>query len=217
MAKKQRTFKISIGTTFSGIGAIEHAFERLNIKHKLVFACDNGGIELFNNKIIDRFIYIDDEIKFLTNHIKNLDLNSEDKYKAKLFSELNKINDIYIELKNKSSLTCFNDMKVFVTQAINLLKEKQLNVREYENKDLDISDYIYLAMELKKSLKSHPKNFKELEAITKDKEFRVLRKEIKEICKKLSQLHESILTLEEIDHIQKLSTNKEKKEYVDSL
>ena len=28
---------------FSGIGAIEHAFERLGLKHEIVFACDNDA------------------------------------------------------------------------------------------------------------------------------------------------------------------------------
>ena len=31
---------VRIGTLFSGIGAIEHAFQRLNLKHKIVFAGD---------------------------------------------------------------------------------------------------------------------------------------------------------------------------------
>ena len=34
--------KIRLATVFSGIGAIEFAFKRLNIPHELVFACDNG-------------------------------------------------------------------------------------------------------------------------------------------------------------------------------
>ena len=33
--------KIRLATVFSGIGAIEHAFNRLNIKNEIVFACDN--------------------------------------------------------------------------------------------------------------------------------------------------------------------------------
>ncbi|MFY7729005.1 MAG: DNA cytosine methyltransferase [Flavobacterium sp.] len=32
---------VKIATMFSGIGAIEHAFERLNIKSEIIFACDN--------------------------------------------------------------------------------------------------------------------------------------------------------------------------------
>ena len=34
--------KIRLATIFSGIGAVEFALKRLNINHKLVFACDNG-------------------------------------------------------------------------------------------------------------------------------------------------------------------------------
>lgn len=37
---------IKLATVFSGIGAIEFAFRRLNIKHELVFACDNGEREI---------------------------------------------------------------------------------------------------------------------------------------------------------------------------
>lgn len=33
--------KIRLATMFSGIGSIEHALERLNLKHEIVFACDN--------------------------------------------------------------------------------------------------------------------------------------------------------------------------------
>lgn len=33
---------INIATVFSGIGAVEHALERLNIPHHIEFACDNG-------------------------------------------------------------------------------------------------------------------------------------------------------------------------------
>lgn len=35
-----RTCELNIGTLFSGIGAIEHAFHRLNLKHNIVFAGD---------------------------------------------------------------------------------------------------------------------------------------------------------------------------------
>ena len=42
---KEKTFEfpertVRLGTVFSGIGAIEHAFQRLKLKHKIVFAGD---------------------------------------------------------------------------------------------------------------------------------------------------------------------------------
>lgn len=37
--------KIKIATVFSGIGAVEFAFKRMNIDTKIIFACDNGEID----------------------------------------------------------------------------------------------------------------------------------------------------------------------------
>lgn len=41
--------KIRLATVFSGIGAIEFALRRLNIEHEIVFACDNGEVEIDYN------------------------------------------------------------------------------------------------------------------------------------------------------------------------
>lgn len=38
--------KIKLATVFSGIGAVEHALDRMNIAHEIVFASDNGDIEI---------------------------------------------------------------------------------------------------------------------------------------------------------------------------
>lgn len=37
---------IKLGTAFSGIGAIEQALKRMNLKHEILFAIDNGNIEI---------------------------------------------------------------------------------------------------------------------------------------------------------------------------
>ena len=37
---------IKLGTVFSGIGSIEQALKRLKVDHEIIFACDNGDIEL---------------------------------------------------------------------------------------------------------------------------------------------------------------------------
>ena len=36
--------KIKIATVFSGIGAIEQAFKRMDLDHEILFACDNGNV-----------------------------------------------------------------------------------------------------------------------------------------------------------------------------
>lgn len=42
--------KIRLATVFSGIGAIEFAFRRLNIPYEVIFACDTGEREIFYDK-----------------------------------------------------------------------------------------------------------------------------------------------------------------------
>ncbi len=42
---------IKLATVFSGIGAIEHALQRMNIDNKIVFACDNGDVEILTKDI----------------------------------------------------------------------------------------------------------------------------------------------------------------------
>ncbi|MBM6616987.1 DNA cytosine methyltransferase [Bacillus suaedaesalsae] len=37
---------LRIASVFSGIGSVEYALKRLNIPHEIIFACDNGDIEL---------------------------------------------------------------------------------------------------------------------------------------------------------------------------
>ena len=39
---------IKLATVFSGIGSIEWALKRLNVEHEIVFACDNGEIDIPN-------------------------------------------------------------------------------------------------------------------------------------------------------------------------
>ena len=42
---------IKLATVFSGIGAIEHALQRMGLEHKIVFACDNGDLDIFVKEI----------------------------------------------------------------------------------------------------------------------------------------------------------------------
>ena len=40
---------IRLATLFSGIGSIEQALDRINVPHEIVFACDNGDVEIEYN------------------------------------------------------------------------------------------------------------------------------------------------------------------------
>lgn len=75
---------IKLATVFSGIGAVEQALKKLNLKHEIIFACDNGERELELTK---------EEIIAKT---KKFTASNREKFVEKLYEETNKKN--YMEI-----------------------------------------------------------------------------------------------------------------------
>ena len=91
---------IRLGTVFSGIGAIEHALKRMGIKHKIIFACDNGDIEILSKKIGMNLDEIKSELILLSDTIHRINSNDEyqDVYKAQLTNMLGEASKELTEL-----------------------------------------------------------------------------------------------------------------------
>lgn len=68
---------LKLGTIFSGIGAIEHALDRLNIPYQIEFACDNGDVDILSKSIDDKISAINLELlelrELLLGETKNRD------------------------------------------------------------------------------------------------------------------------------------------------
>ena len=64
---------IRLATCFSGIGAIEHALNRMGIDNEIVFACDNGDVDILSKKISLDIEEIEYEFVLLESMIKELD------------------------------------------------------------------------------------------------------------------------------------------------
>ena len=81
---------IRLATVFSGIGAIEHALQRMNLEHQLVFACDNGDVEIFAKDIGMNVDAIEEELIALENTIAEIQFDNEveDLYKNQLVGML---------------------------------------------------------------------------------------------------------------------------------
>lgn len=71
---------LKLGTVFSGIGAIEHALQRMHIDYQIVFACDNGEIDIFNVKLNNNIAEIYKLLKKLSNEINALNFVVDDDY-----------------------------------------------------------------------------------------------------------------------------------------
>lgn len=219
---------IRLGTVFSGVGAIEHAFKRLNLEHKIIFACDNGGVDIFGKKIGDNFLEIDEEIIYLDKIIKNLNIPNFEGYIDKLKNDLEILIVEVSNLKN-NFLSRDIDIQGIKEQLKLIFKEIDFtDTKEFKKfiplENQDISKILILVNELEKYI---TKNFIDnhflkgkaeyLKKVTKNKEYRKMRREIKEIPKKLSELHSTIKTLEVLSELSKISKYEDKKRYVDSL
>lgn len=219
---------IRLGTVFSGVGAIEHALKRLNLEHKIVFACDNGGVDIFGKKIGDNFLEIDEEIIYLDKIIKNLNIPNFEEYTDKLKNDLEvlvlEVSNIKINFLNRDI-----DIQEIKKQLKLVYDEIDFsNIKEFKKfipiENQDISNILVLVNELEKYitknfidnyfLKEKAKYFKK---VTENKEYRKMRREIKEVPKKLSELHSTIKTLEVLSELSKINEYEEKKRYVDSL
>ena len=88
---------IRLATVFSGIGAIEHALDRMQLEHEIVFACDNGDVDILTKEIAMNVDDIGVELTDLKKSISIIHNNGEvqDLYKEQLFGMLNEANSEY--------------------------------------------------------------------------------------------------------------------------
>lgn len=97
MLQRKAIIMIRLATVFSGIGAIEHALDRMELDSKIVFACDNGDVEILTKEIGMDIDMIGDELKSLSDSIKDISFNDEyeDLYKNQLKGMLSEAQSEY--------------------------------------------------------------------------------------------------------------------------
>lgn len=109
--------KLHLATVFSGIGAIEHTLDRMNIPHDIVFACDNGDVDVLSKKIPENISEIENELSELTKEINKIEVQSdEDKlYKSELDLILSKTNE---EVRVYKSMSLSNSTENKISRKI---------------------------------------------------------------------------------------------------
>ena len=88
---------LKLATVFSGIGAIEHALERMDIPFEIEFACDSGDVNIFSKKVPFDLYIISKELSDLSNIIKKDKKNyiKFKKLKHKYEEAISMIEEIY--------------------------------------------------------------------------------------------------------------------------
>lgn len=101
---------IRLATAFSGIGAIEHALNRMGLENEIVFACDNGDVNILKKDVDTDIDEIETELESLSELIEEININDnvEDLYKNQLEGML------------RASMTEFHE----VDEQLNNVEEK---------------------------------------------------------------------------------------------
>ncbi len=119
---------IRLATCFSGIGAIEHALNRMGIDNEIVFACDNGDVDVLTKEIPLDIAEIEEEFDKLKDIISQIE---EDDYKDELKKDLERDYELFKRqkelLQNVDSNICDDLFHIFesVTASEDVSKKRK--------------------------------------------------------------------------------------------
>lgn len=128
---------IRLATVFSGIGAIEHALQRMNLENEIVFACDSGDVEILTKDIGMNIDEIGAELKSLDKIIKKIQFNDEieDLYKNQLLNMLSEATSEFESVMEQIKGVPNSDDS-FATDALNKIVSmegvKKSRIKEYK-------------------------------------------------------------------------------------
>lgn len=123
---------IKLATCFSGIGAIEHALNRMGVDNEIVFACDNGDVDILSKEIPLDIPKIRAEFVSLEDIISKI---KEDEYKEELQKDLLRDDELF-----KTQVTGLNALKkehsdavIRIFKAVSSMPDvKAARTKEYE-------------------------------------------------------------------------------------
>ncbi len=229
---------IKLATVFSGIGAIEHALERMQLEHEIVFACDNGDVELDMPKVRIDVDSMEKELDVLKKTIKKVSGKIHDEeaidYAAQLGVMVAGVENEYQKLINKLNVTEDNasivealmpQVGVDVISAIeNTTASKKKKYQELssilESKPSSIEAKLFFLLRLALTLDEDGfvSETKELQNIYAQYKFaKRIVKSGRDICERLEMLHDKLFYLDTNNDLRQLESYEERKAYVDKL
>lgn len=166
---------IKLATVFSGIGAIEHALDRMGIEHEIVFACDNGDVDILSKKVkcsLNDILY---EINELTTIIEKIKAGNEEDiiYKNDLTYDLDKCKKIVNEISPNKATD--ESSKIFISKIreicdnLSMLHEKintfyilkELDkINSYEDKKTYVDNLYFEKKKNNRVMESYLANYK---------------------------------------------------------
>ncbi|HFU4010182.1 TPA: DNA cytosine methyltransferase [Streptococcus suis] len=229
---------LKLGTLFSGIGAIEHALERMGVAYEIKFASDNGDVDILSKEIENNTQAIEEEFIELFEHLNSTskDILSDVSLKEEWLEKPLQSAKERFELI-KQSLNVNEETKNTIQKIIDDLYDSgKLNKNQvifYNKAKLNlknVSSNHFISYELMKTYIKIDADIRKIEGKSVDKssfwngyakisltEFKQIVKEVKLIKEELSMLHERINTEAIRQKVFQLKSLEEQKALVDSL
>lgn len=229
---------IKLATVFSGIGAIEHALERMQLEHEIVFACDNGDVELEMPKVRVDIDSMERELEALKETIKKVSGKIHDEeaidYAAQLDVMASGVEHEYQKLIDKLNVTEANVSMVEalmlqagddITAAIKrTTASKKKKYRELqailESKPSSMEAKVFFLLRLALTLDEDgfAGEGKELQGLyAQYKAAKRIIKSGRDISERLEMLYDKLFYLDTNNELRQLKSYEEKKAYVDKL
>ena len=129
--------RLKIATVFSGIGSAEFALKRIGIEYDVVFACDNGDVDVLSKKIEVDLVEINEELISLETLIKKIKVkaNEEDEYKIQLDTMLDATKNEYTKtlksIEKVKDVDSTSDILDVIEKVIHMDGVKKSRVKEY--------------------------------------------------------------------------------------
>lgn len=229
---------LRLATVFSGIGAIEHALDRMNIEHKIVFACDNGDVKLEMPKIDIDIDAIESELKKLKKKIKsfNSDISDEEyvDYTAQLDTMLAGVEDELNKLREKLKVN--ENSRATINDAVNETESVLENALEISTaskkkkykellklRNIKASDKAKLFFVLRVALTLDGDGIeydsKSIKMIVElyNSDIKRLIKAGKDLSERLEMIHDKLFYLDTNIELKQLEDYSERKKFVDNL
>lgn len=127
---------IRLATVFSGIGAIEHALDRMGLESEIVFACDNGDVNILDKEVGMNIDDIGVELSTLDSTIRDISFADEydDLYKKQLEGMLKEALKEYkkvVEALNAVDINEEASIVALLDKIISMDGVKKSRIKEY--------------------------------------------------------------------------------------
>ena len=232
---------IRLATAFSGIGAIEHALNRMGLENEIVFACDNGDVNILTKDVDTDIDEIETELESLSKLIEEISINDnvEDLYKNQLEGMLRASMTEFHEVDEQLNNVEEKDNELLKNTTIELLDSNVLKAnrkKEYSKRLAELGKGSFANKRLEEFLLllAFSNDFRDnndllekagltqsvtelLERFENDNGRKLIRRVI-DLAQRTSMLHEKINYLRVQRKLYSLGEDwKARKKYVDSL